>query len=812
MNRFIQGKRGCRRAVWKVCFCLLAGSALGAEVVRDAVAYYGVDPANAKPGTDAALIDAKNHLDANPSDTLVLYFPAGTYEFNHPSSRGLWIQSQTNGNLVIRGAGTDSTVLRFDQFDQIAILVASSRNVTFEHLHVTRTGLYTTQGEVTGVEPGRIRFRLHEGFPDPVWLFGAGSSENYERTLLAFLGPDLDPEYHPKADKIQLSDMIHMGDGLYEAVMTASNTVPNLVPGDRVALKSKSGHQTFRILNSDDCTIQDVRITRAAGNPIRMPYGGNRMVVRRVVIDRAEPINGRTPFFSGPGGGIQLYANGGGSLVEDCLVVATADDGVAIFSHDPVNLTTNTIVRRNIVRDNQARGILITQSDGGICEHNTLIRNHDSSIRLMIEGDDSGVPSAAVKNWEIRNNTLIQTWTAATIRFNKGPEGSGLHNNIVIKDNLILQASKNCNVIQIEHAQSVLISGNEIRSFSDEEDTPKWGSSDALVQIQSARSVSGGGNIYSGSISRAVVENLNPFCEVGVTWEQRNDLLIAAAEDTFVDSLLSDSGRGWESYIKIGGGAAGLVKFHVGSIPAGHRVVSARLRVMPCSLGFPVVTPRVYACPDNGWSEETIIWNIRPPTGELLASGAGLFIAGSVFEADVRSFVTGNGTYSFYLHSSEEQDGLIASRENGLYLGPELILETEPVCSLYLDWIGGFETGGADGLLDDPDADGLNNLVEYALGGSPDIAEASGLLPFLNNPESDDPEALLFKYRRRRDYAVRGLFYVVELTDDLLSGVWGRDGYEEAGVREIDEEFEIVSNRIFTREKPYQVIRLRVGI
>ena len=47
------------------------------------------------------------------------------------------------------------------------------------------------------------------------------------------------------------------------------------------------------------------------------------------------------------------------------------------------------------------------------------------------------------------------------------------------------------------------------------------------------------------------------------------------------------------------------------------------------------------------------------------------------------------------------------------------------VVSAFSSWISGYSVGAASGPSDDPDADGLPNLLEYALGGQPDFAQSA---------------------------------------------------------------------------------------
>ena len=88
----------------------------------------------------------------------------------------------------------------------------------------------------------------------------------------------------------------------------------------------------------------------------------------------------------------------------------------------------------------------------------------------------------------------------------------------------------------------------------------------------------------------------------------------------------------------------------------------------------------------------------------------------------------------------------------------------------------------------------------------------AGLLPFLKMAAAGSTNAIEFVYRRWQDYAARGLTYRVELTDDLLSGVWTNGGYVEAGSGIIAANFESVTNRIPLGTKTKQMIRLQIGI
>jgi hypothetical protein len=109
----------------------------------------------------------------------------------------------------------------------------------------------------------------------------------------------------------------------------------------------------------------------------------------------------------------------------------------------------------------------------------------------------------------------------------------------------------------------------------------------------------------------------------------------------------------------------------------------------------------------------------------------------------------------------------------------------------------------------DPDGDGLNNLIEYALGGDPSSpSDAASIAPVVFMVHGGGTNWMEYCYRRRTDAAARGLSYSLELTDDL-TGSWNTNGYSETGTAPIDAAFEMVSNRVGVVES-CGFIRLRI--
>ncbi|QHI69084.1 hypothetical protein [Tichowtungia aerotolerans] len=90
--------------------------------------------------------------------------------------------------------------------------------------------------------------------------------------------------------------------------------------------------------------------------------------------------------------------------------------------------------------------------------------------------------------------------------------------------------------------------------------------------------------------------------------------------------------------------------------------------------------------------------------------------------------------------------------------------------SLYADWLGG-ETVNTN-LLEDVDGDGVNNLVDYAVGGSGNLPVSAMDASYMTyvHVQWDETEA-----------ALRGLSYDVQATSNLVSGTWSTNGVEFVG-------------------------------
>jgi len=125
---------------------------------------------------------------------------------------------------------------------------------------------------------------------------------------------------------------------------------------------------------------------------------------------------------------------------------------------------------------------------------------------------------------------------------------------------------------------------------------------------------------------------------------------------------------------------------------------------------------------------------------------------------------------------------------------------------------GGTNNAGAAHNSADPEGDGIGNLIEYALGGFPNLGNEQGILPRIGKLPEESFQGLEYIYRRRRDAAARGLTYTVEASTNLPSSVWSTGGVTETGTGIVDGDFVSVTNRISFENSPAGFIRLKVGL
>lgn len=154
--------------------------------------------------------------------------------------------------------------------------------------------------------------------------------------------------------------------------------------------------------------------------------------------------------------------------------------------------------------------------------------------------------------------------------------------------------------------------------------------------------------------------------------------------------------------------------------------------------------------------------------------------------------------YSFNTDTRKiEMVGIHAAGGGGVFLDDLAVREyNAPTPPTYEGWVEDWAITGSDtNRTADIEPDGIENLLEYALGGNPFVNDAASILPTSTFPDSDNWE---YVYRRRVDDDVRNLVYDLQYRTNLITqATWASSGgLFETGVGSIDTEFEAVTNTI----------------
>ncbi len=147
---------------------------------------------------------------------------------------------------------------------------------------------------------------------------------------------------------------------------------------------------------------------------------------------------------------------------------------------------------------------------------------------------------------------------------------------------------------------------------------------------------------------------------------------------------------------------------------------------------------------------------------------------------------------------------LTASQIDDLFNNEEL--SADP----YESWTGAYGLSGSNAAFQvDVDGDRLSNLQEYALGGDPAYAADTGHAPTSGTIVSNDTLWFNYVHPQRRD-ANSGITYTVQVSDALAATNWTTAGIQFAGSGVLNDDFDLVTNRISAEIKDEQFIRLRI--
>jgi len=126
------------------------------------------------------------------------------------------------------------------------------------------------------------------------------------------------------------------------------------------------------------------------------------------------------------------------------------------------------------------------------------------------------------------------------------------------------------------------------------------------------------------------------------------------------------------------------------------------------------------------------------------------------------------------------------------------------------DWgLEGSDTNRSADLEYGGVGDGVDNLLEYVLGGNPTNDDAAIVLPVYSFPDADTWE---YVYRRRSDAADRGLTYELLIEPDLTAAIWTNPvpTKYETGTNTTDSVIHVVTNTIPTDVLDKTFLKLKV--
>lgn len=388
---------------------------------------FGIDTVDASPGTIQALESAREFFADHPNDTLIIYYPAGEYNFmaNAPTidfENGF--SPGVKGRLVIQGAGYESTVFITKDRKEHSIQGRDVYRVLFKGIHFTRDYCTVSQGTVVSVAAGEVVLDLHEEFPTPDSLIAIGR-QNSAGLWLRKYTDDVDDPHIITANNDQIAwdtsaNTYQIENRRWKIGLKSSGLVAPYSPGDIIGIKLKHGGQTYWLCGGDDIHFESCKWTRKTRGVLRCGISNVSFVDCH--FDRGPKVGGRTPVMASPGGGPQIGQPNDdviyNVLVENCTFISSGDDNVALFR------VYSGEIRNILSKDAFARGILLNQSKNICLDNNLVVRspvlwvggdgvsNCDTSVTLPDTEPPSIVTGLMVADTGINEITLA--WDPAT--------------------------------------------------------------------------------------------------------------------------------------------------------------------------------------------------------------------------------------------------------------------------------------------------------------------------------------------------------------------------------------------------------------
>ena len=150
-------------------------------------------------------------------------------------------------------------------------------------------------------------------------------------------------------------------------------------------------------------------------------------------------------------------------------------------------------------------------------------------------------------------------------------------------------------------------------------------------------------------------------------------LTFTPVADTFVNSNSPTTNYGSATTLQVDGSPTKItyLRFNVTGLSGAVQSARLRLEVVDAS----TFGGTLYSMSDISWGETTVTYNTRPVIDGLTLGKLGAVALGAIVEFDVTAAISGNGTYSFAINSTNSDAVFYRSREAGIN-PPALVITT----------------------------------------------------------------------------------------------------------------------------------------
>jgi chitodextrinase len=193
-------------------------------------------------------------------------------------------------------------------------------------------------------------------------------------------------------------------------------------------------------------------------------------------------------------------------------------------------------------------------------------------------------------------------------------------------------------------------------AFSDQTVTP------GTTYLFAVRAVDRAGNM---SVLSDPVTVTTPSGGFSLTFEPTGDAYVSEPSPT--------SNFGFGSKLSVDGSPReeSLLKFTVSGVGS-NAVISAKLRLY--NVNGSSDGGHIFSVADTSWGEGTVTWNTAPPAGSAEIGSIGPVTAGTWYEVDLLSAITGDGVYAFRVKTGGSNGADYTSREGSAGFHPQLVV------------------------------------------------------------------------------------------------------------------------------------------